>query len=154
MAGQVWLRSVAKGVTLTLPVWPQDSTEVMSAWSVSSLDRVGDVPLDVPTYLTTGERSLGFTLRHEDYRQSVSDLLATLRDIAARKSPVQLVMGDTDTGLWRMDAPQITELERAADGSPSVADVSLVLKRATSAQINVGPVKKIKGGGSGFARRG
>lgn len=149
-----WIRSVAKEITLILPVMPQDSSEVMPGWTTASLDRPGDVPLEVPTAKTIGERSLGFTLRNEDFRQSVAPMLATLRKIAAQSSPVQYVREQEDTGLWRIEAPQVTELEFAADGTPSVVDVSLVLKRATSAQINVGPAKKIKGGGSGFAGKG
>ena len=150
MAG-VWLRCASADVTLMLPVWPQDSTETMAGWTSSTLERPGREPLEVPTYQTLAERSLGFTLRNVDYTASIRDLLQSLRTISKSSTPVQLVFEQRDTGLWRMDPPTVTELEWADDGSPSVADVSVTLRRATEATVNVGPIKRVRGGGRGFA---
>ena len=151
----LWLRCAAADTTLMLPVWPTDSTETMPGWTYSTLDRPGREPLEVPTYETLAERSLGFTLRRDDYAASITGLLVKLRTISKAKTPVQLVFdggnGARDTGLWRMDPPLVTEMEYADDGSPSVADVSVVLRRATEATVNVGPVKRVRGGGRGYA---
>ncbi len=154
MADRVRLRCAALNVTLRLPFWPTDSTHTPSGRNVASLDRNGQAPLDVPTTRSTAERSLGFTLRNEDYHATVQPLIADLERIAATVWPVQLLMGDHDTGLWRLEAPQITEIARADDGTPSVVDVSLVLKRASDAIVRTGPVKRVKGRGRGMAKRG
>lgn len=147
----VWLRCASADTTLMLPVWPDESTETLAGWTSSTLDRPGREPLEVPTYQTLAERTLGFTLRREDYAESIRDLLQALRAISKAKTPVQLVFEQRDTGLWCMNPPTITELAWADDGSPSVADVSVTLRRATEATVNVGPIKRIRGGGRGFA---
>ncbi len=147
----VWLRCAAADTTLMLPVWPTDSTETMAGWESSTLPRPGREPLEVPTDETLAERSLGFTLRNDDYAASIRDMLQALRTISRTKTPVQLVFEQRDTGLWRMLPPLVTEMEWADDGSPSVADVSVTLRRATEATVNVGPIKRIRGGGRGFA---
>ena len=64
---------------------------------------------------------------------------------------MQLLLGDNAEGLFRVEAPTLTILEW--DGNtdrPSVVDVSLTLKRASDAEVNVGLVKRIKGRGRGF----
>jgi len=154
MAEQVLLRCVALNIHLWLPVWPDDSTVTFPAWTTSTLDRPGRNQLAIPTYRTTEERTLGFTLRHEDYRQSVQPMLDDLRQIAKTKAAFQLLMGKMNTGLWRMDPPQITELGRDDDGYPSIVDVSLTLKAASDAQINVGPVPRVRGRVSRASKKG
>lgn len=150
---QVVLRCAPLGRDVALPFWPEEMTHTPSGWNVSSLERPRDVSYDRPSTLSTEERSMGFTVRNADYRQSIAPLLADLALIMSRKAPVQLILGDRDTGLWRIDpGSQITEVQWADDGTPSVADVSLTLKRASSAVVNVGPVK-VRGGGKGFAGR-
>ena len=151
MADRVVIRCTSLGLRLRLPVWPTDSTHTPSGLVVASLDRDGRAPLDVVTARTTAERSLGFTLRNEDYYATVQPLIAELERLVLAEAPVQLLMGDFDTGLWRLEAPQITELARADDGTPSVVDVSLVLKRASDAIVKVGPVKRVRGRGKGMA---
>jgi len=95
---------------------------------------------------------LGFTLRNVDYRESVADLLNDLETLAAAKNPVQLLFGDQVAGLYRLDPPQVVIIEWSTESQPSVADVSLTLKRASDAQINVGLVKRIKGRARNMAR--
>lgn len=152
-ADKVLLRCVSLGVSLTLPVWPEDSTVTLPAWSVATLERPGREPLALPSARTAEERALGFTLRHEDYRLSVEPLLRDLRKIARAKVACQLVMGVSDLGLWRLDPPQITEVEWADDGTPSVVDVDLTLKAASDAQIKIGLIRPIKGRLKNAARK-
>lgn len=154
MAERARLRCAALNVTLRLPFWPQEQTHVLSGWNVASLERSGRASYDRPSTRTTEERTLGFVLRNEDYRASIAPMLADLVAITASAAPVQLLLGDTDTGLWRLDPPpQITVTASADDGSASVADVSLTLRRASDAVVNVGPVKRVKGGGKGFGKK-
>ena len=153
MAGEVVLRCAALDVSLILPWWPAEVSGTYSGWNVNTLDRPGRTPLEVPSSRTVEEMALGFTLRKQDYTESISGRLTQLRRIAAQNAPVQLLMGDRDTGLWRMEPPTITELAWAADGSPSVADVDLVLKRASDAIVKVGPIKRIRGRATGVSRQ-
>lgn len=155
MAERVRLRCAALDITLRLPVWPQDVSITLPGWNVTPLERNGRPAYDLPTTVTTEERSLGFTLRNEDYYESVQPMIQQLRAMSAAKfAPVQLLMGDHDTGLWRLEPPQVTVIDHADDGTPSVVDVSLVLKRASEAIVRVGPVKRVKGRGRGFATKG
>ena len=154
MAGKVRLRCAALGVTLRLPWWPEEMSETLTGWNVNTLDRPRRTPLEVPSSKTTAERPMAFTLRREDYHESVADLVADLRRIAAADAPVQLLVGERDTGLWRIDAgAQITEMAWADDDTPSVVDVDLVLKRASDAIVKVGPIKRIKGRATGVSRQ-
>ena len=146
------LRCPSLAIAIQLPFWPDDSSNTLPGWNRESLTRYGRRSLDVPSTKTTEERALGFTLRNEDYKATVAPMLEALRTMAGSTAPVQLIFGATATGLWSMEPPVITETGRADDGSPSVVDVSMVLKRASDAVVNVGPVK-VAGGGSGFSRR-
>lgn len=150
---KVVIRCPALLLALELPVWPDDDSNTLPAWNRTSLERPGRRAVDVPSTRTTEERSLGFTLRNEDYRQSVAPMLETLRKMSNSQYPVQLLMGQTGTGLWSMDAPQVTNVNYAADGTPSVVDVSVVLKRASDAVVKVGPVKRVKGRGKNLSKR-
>lgn len=165
MAERARLRCAALGVVLRLPLWPDDVEMTLPSWNVDSLDRPGRAALDTPTTLTTEEYSLGFVVRsvhfdpltgalRADGHESMQAWIADLRRLATTKAPIQLLMGDHDTGLWRIESPSIKPIRYAEDGTPSVFDVSLVLKRASESIVRVGPVKQVKGRGRKFARRG
>ena len=81
------------------------------------------------------------------------DRVDHLQKIAASKKPTQLILGGQVLGLFRLDPPGLTVIEFATDGSPSVVDVSLTLKAATDAQINVGLIRPIRGRLKGAARK-
>ena len=154
MAGKARLRCAALDVTLTLPWWPTDVSRTLSARNVSELERPNKRPLAVPTSLTTDDYSIGYTAREKDFRDHVGAHINDLEKIARTKSPVQLLLADQAEGLFRLEAPSVTILEWAATGKPSVVDVSLTLKRASDATVNVGLVKRIKGRGKGYAKKG
>ena len=147
------LRCAAIGVTLDLPYWPTDVTRTPSARQVQELERPGRVTLAIPAGLTTEDVTLGFTLRQSDWRQSVAGWVSSLERLAATKKPVQVVLGERVLGLFRLDPPTITEQMHAANGDPSVVDVSLVLKRASDAMINVGLARRIRGTATGVSRQ-
>jgi len=153
MAGAV-LRCTNPAVELVLPWWPTDITHTMGAWNVEELERPGRESLAVPSTRTAAEYSLGFTLRNDDHTVSVAGYLEQLRLLARARKPSTLVLGEQTLGLFRLDPPQITVIESAADGSPSVVDVTLTLKAASDAEVKVGPVKRVSGRGRNMARRG
>ena len=148
------LRCTRPARSLVLPWWPTDFSQVMGGWSFAEQERPGDTPLALPSARTPAEVTMGFTLRQADYRASVAGLLADLKVLAGAEAPCTLMMGAASWGLFRLEPPQVTVVEWAADGSdtPSVCDVSLVLKRASDASVNVGPVR-VRGRGRGMARQ-
>ncbi|MBK8640620.1 MAG: hypothetical protein IPN92_20995 [Chromatiaceae bacterium] len=157
MAGQAQLRCAALNIVLILPWWPTDVSRTLSARNVSELERADKRALAVPTTLTADDYSLGYTLRTTRHRDAsfgginVTEHIADLERVSRSKAPVQLLLGDNAEGLFRVEAPTLTILEW--DGNtdrPSVVDVSLTLKRASDAEVNVGLVKRIKGRGRGF----
>lgn len=153
MAGRARLRCAALDITLIMPWWPTDVSRTLSSRNVSELERADKRALAVPTSLTADDYSIGYTLREKDYRESVADHIADLEKIARSKSPVQLLLADQSEGLFRIEAPALTILEFADSGQPSVVDVSLTLKRASDATVNVGLIKRVKGRGKGFAKK-
>lgn len=161
MAGRTKLRCTALKIVVTLPWWPTDVSRTLSSRNVNELERAGKRPLAVPTSLTTDDYSIGYVLRTERWRDasyggfSVTEHLRDLEKIAKAKAPVQLEFGDNAEGLWRIEAPSITILEWDENTDrPSVVDVSLTLKRASDAIVNVGLVKRIKGRGRQNMRNG
>lgn len=165
MAERARFRCASLGLVLRLPLWPDDVDWTLPSWNVDSLDRPGRASFDVPTTLTTEEQSVGFMVRsvhfdpltgalRADGHESMQAWIADLRRLATTKAPVQWLLGDNDTGLWRIESPSIKPVRWAEDGTPSVFDVSLVLKRASEAIVRVGPVKRVKGRGRKFARKG
>ena len=153
MAERARLRCTDPKVTLRLPWWPTDVGMTLAGWNRQELERPGKRPVSLPSSRVGDEVTMGFTLRSRDHRESVGDLLADLRRLSNAKNPSQLLLGDADYGLFTIDPPQVTVLEFAADGSPSVVDVSLVLKRASDATINVGLAKRIRGTATGVSRQ-
>lgn len=153
MAGQAQLRCVPLKIYLDLPWWPTDVARTLSVRNVSELERADKRPLSVPTSLTPDDYSIGYTLRHSDYRTPVAGHLNDLETIARSKTPVQLLLADQTEGLFRIESASVTVLEFATNGKPSVADVSLTLKRASDAQVKVGLIKRIKGRGKNMAKR-
>ena len=153
MAGQAQLRCVPLKIYLDLPWWPTDVARTLSVRNVSELERADKRPLSVPTSLTPDDYSIGYTLRHSDYRTPVAGHLNDLETISRSKTPVQLLLADQTEGLFRIESASVTVLEFATNGKPSVADVSLTLKRASDAQVKVGLIKRIKGRGNNMAKR-
>jgi phage protein U len=63
------------------------------------------------------------------------------------------MLGRNAEGMFRLESPSVTILEFADNGKPSVVDVSLTLRRASDAEVNVGLIKRVKGRGKGFAKK-
>ena len=79
-----------------------------------------------------------------------------LNDLERSPGPrrrLQLLLADQTEGCSASSRRRVTVLEFAANGKPSVADVSLTLKRASDAQVKVGLIKRIKGRGKNMAKR-
>jgi hypothetical protein len=152
MAGKARLRCVALNITLELPWWPTEITRSLSVRTVGELDRPDALPLAVPSGLTPDDYSVGYMLRQDDWREPVGAHIRDLERIAASKKPVQLLLADQSEGLFRVESATVTALEFAESGQVSVADVSLTLKRASDAVVNVGLVKRIKGRATNLRR--
>ncbi len=153
-------------ITVVLEWWPTDVTRTLSSRNVSELERPDKRALMVPTSLTSDDYSIGYTMRTDDFRRSawtgatprahgtgVGEHINDLEAIAKSKHPVQLLLGRNVEGLFRIESPSITILEWTKDGRPSVVDVSLTLRRASDAEVNVGLIKRVKGRGRGFAKK-
>lgn len=153
MAGQAQLRCVPLRIYLDLPWWPTDVARTLSVRNVSELERADKRPIAVPTSLTADDYSIGYTLRHKDYRASVAGHINDLEELSRSKQPVQLLLADQTEGMFRIESAALTVLEFTDSGKPSVVDVSLTLKRASDATVRVGLVKRVKGRGKGFAKR-
>lgn len=155
MAGTARLRSVNPDILLKMPWWPTDVSRNLSVRNVNELERPDQLPLSVPSSLALDDYSIGYTLRGADFKDpsEAVDHLDKLERLARLKRPVQLLLADQAMGLFRIESASITILQWAANGQPSVADVSLTLKRASDATINVGVIKRVKGRGKGFAKK-
>ena len=159
MAGQAQLRCVPLGIYLDLPWWPTDVARTLSVRNVSELERADKRPLSVPTSLTPDDYSIGYTMRTTNHRRAnhdgidVSQHLRDLETLSKSKHPVQLMLGRNAEGMFRLESPSVTILEFADNGKPSVVDVSLTLRRASDAEVNVGLIKRVKGRGKGFAKK-
>ena len=153
MAERARLRCTNPKVTLRLPWWPTDVGMTLGGWNRSELERPGKTSLSLPSSRVSDEVTMGFTLRNVDHRESVADLLEELRRLTRAKNPSQLLLGDADYGLFTIEPPQVTILEWADEGTPSVVDVSMTLKRASDATINVGLARRIRGTATGVSRQ-
>lgn len=145
MATKARLRCVPLGITLELPWWPTEVSRTLSVRTVNDLERPDAVALSVPSGLTADDYSIGYLLREEDRTVSVAPHIRDLERLAASKKPVQLLLADQSMGLYRVESASVVPVEFTPKGNPSVADVSIVLKRASDAVVNVGLVKRIKG---------
>lgn len=157
--GRAVLRCVPLKITLILPWWPSDVSRTLSSRNVSELERPDRRALVIPTTLTGDDYAIGYTLRTTNFRRAndgtidITTHLADLETVARSKYPVQLLFANNVEGLFRVEAPSLTILEWTEGGRPSVVDVSLTLKRASDAEVNVGLVKRVKGRGKGFGGR-
>lgn len=136
-------RLVCPGVgTLVLPWWPSEveHSDLAASWVETArpgrapvLTRAGDPLLSL---------RLAFTLRSTDVTESVASALAMVRRLAVAKPVVQVMLGSSDRGRWRITEAGAVESDWADDGQPSVVDVQLTLRAESNAAITVGPIKK------------
>lgn len=160
MAGQAVLRCAALEIDVVLPWWPTDVSRSLAYRNVTELERPDKRALAIPSTITTDDYSVGYTVRTADYQQATLDGISVtkhindLEKIARTKYPVQLILGEQVEGLFRIESPLITILHWDVDTDrPSVVDVTLTLKRASDAEVNVGLIKRVKGRGKGFAKK-
>ncbi len=136
-------RLICPGVgTLVLPWWPSEVENGSWAPEYVETPRPGRTPIVTRASDPLPTLRLAFTLRAADVTQSIAALQAMVRDLAAAKAVVQVMLGPSDRGRWRITEAGAVETDWAPNGSPSVADVVLNLRRESDAAIVVGPIRK------------
>lgn len=143
------VRLVHSEGTLILPFWPSDISRDMAVRTYSELERANLKPLTVPSGLTNRSMSIGYTARQprsDSYGTAlyvpIDDHLDLLRKIAKSSEPASLFLAKDDRGKWHLESVQVTEIEWAPNGHPSVVDIALSLREATDVTINVGLIKR------------
>jgi hypothetical protein len=80
------------------------------------------------------------SVRDADVIGDVGTLLDRLRRMSRSRNPITLKIASR-SGRYRITDPGVTELDWAANGQPSAAEVSLTLKAVSNAALPVGPVR-------------
>jgi hypothetical protein len=136
-------RLVCPGVgTLVLPWWPTEVEHGAWAPDYAETARPGRTPVLTRSSDPLPTMRLAFTLRTDDVGDSIAALLAMVRTLAAAKPAVQVMLGPSDRGRWRITEAGATETDWSDTGSASVADVVLAMRRESDAAIVVGPIRK------------
>lgn len=143
--------------TVRLNWWPTEISRSGLSRSWTEVERPGRRPLLLSPGLLLDEYAVGYLHRERDLSQPVADHVDALTSIARSKTPVELTMAKMARGLFHVTDLSLVEVDHATTGKPASVDVSLTLKRASDATVNVGPIprkRNIRGGGTGFATGG
>lgn len=136
-------RLTASGLpTLVLPWWPSEVEDSGLAADWAETARPGRSPLLTRASDPLPSMRLAFTLRTSTVEESVQDLVDLVKQYAAAKPVVQVTLGLSDRGHWRITEAGVVQQDWAASGEPSVAEVTMTLRAASDAAIPVGPIKK------------
>ena len=136
-------RMIAAGLpVLVLPWWPSEVESSGWAPNYAETERPGRAPLLKRSDDPLPSLRIAFTLRAADVTVSIQDTLQLVQVYAAAKPIVQLMLGQSDRGHWRITDAGANEVDWAANGEPSIADVAISLRAASDASIPVGPIKK------------
>ena len=135
---------IAPGLgTLVLPFWPEgiDGTPSGQTWTERA--RPGRAPLLLPEGLTLEERRLDYIARTRDLAQPIEEHLDLLRAIRVTQTPVTLMLEQSGRGLWHMTELSIVEVLHNRAGQVTSAEVSVTLRQASDATVNVGPLPRV-----------
>lgn len=136
-------RLVCAGVgTLVLPWWPDEVDHSGFAAGYAETERPGRSVLLTRSSDPLPSLRIPFTLQSGSRLESMQPWLDAVRILAAAKPVVQLFLGASDRGVYRVVEAGATEMDWAPNGEPSVVDVVLQLRAASDAAIPVGPIKK------------
>lgn len=136
-------RLICPGVgTLTLPWWPSEVEGSGWAANWAETERPGRAPLLTRASDPLPSVRLAFTLRTGSVTESIQDDLDMVQELSAAKPVIQLMLGQSNRGQWRITDAGANEVDWAANGEPSVADVIITMREASDASIPVGPIKK------------
>lgn len=128
--------------TLRLPWWPASITRNGLSRSWTEVERPGRTPLLLAAGRILDEYEISYVARDADLAVSVADHVALLTVIARSKTPTQLTLAGDARGLFHVTNLSVVEIDHTAGGRPANVDVSLTLKRASDATVNVGPVPR------------
>lgn len=134
---------ICSGVgTLVLPWWPTEVEHGSWAPDYVETPRPGRTPTLTRASDPLPTLRLAFTLRTSDLDEPIGQLLVMVRTLAAAKPVVQVMLGPSDRGRWRILEAGAVETDWAGNGQPSVADVILQMRAESNAAITVGPIRK------------
>ena len=142
-AGSDRARLICAGIgDLVLPWWPAEveNSGLASEWTETP--RPGRAPTLTRATEPLPSLRMSFAVTAVTVEESVAGWLTAFRVYAAAKPVVQLMLGASDRGVWRITEAAAVETDWAADGQPSVVDVTLTLRAASDAAIAVGPIRK------------
>jgi hypothetical protein len=132
----------AGGPTLELPWWPDEveSSGLAAGWAETA--RPGRSPLLTRAAEPLPSLRISFTVSGTTLADSAVGWVDAVRELAKAKPVVQLLLGRSDRGVFRVVDATVLEKEWAGNGDPSVADVTMELRSASDATVPVGPVPK------------
>lgn len=142
MTGSSQARLICAGMSpVKLPWWP-DELE-WSGWAPEYAEtaRPGRSPLLSRSNDPLPSLRIAFQLRESSIDRSMEHLMNQVRELAAAKPVVQLMLGSTDRGVWRITDAGAVETDWAPNGEPSVVDVTMNLRSASDASVPIGPIK-------------
>lgn len=132
----------ANGTTLVLPWWPSEVENSGLAGSFTDISRPNRAPLLARAADPLPSLRLAFTVSADSLNSSIQKWLEQFKVVAKADAVVQVLLGQSDRGRFVIVDAGATEVEHAASGEPSVADVILMLRSASDADLVVGPVRK------------
>lgn len=138
-------RLVCQGVgTLTLPWWPETISRSGGTRAWTEQTRPGATPLLLSDGINLDEYQISYLARGRDLTTPMAEHLALLDAIKVSDTPVTLMLGGSNRGLFHLTDVSVVEVLHNADGVPTSCDVSATLRRASDATVNVGPIRRKK----------
>lgn len=132
----------SNGASLDLPWWPDEveSSGLAASWVETA--RPGRTPLLTRSAEPLPSVRIVFTVSGATLADSAKAWVDAVRALAVARPVVQLLLGRSDRGTFRVVDATVLEREWAANGDPSVAEVIIELRSASDVTVPVGPVPK------------
>lgn len=129
------------GVKLVLPYAPREVEHSGLSDEWATIERPGRKPLVVRAADGLAVMSFEVLFARADHTDSVEDLIATLRTIAASSARVTVSLGPSERGVWRLSSVTVrSQLRQPMTNAITRATVSLSFTEAVDSVTKVGPV--------------
>jgi LysM repeat protein len=138
---KMYLQNESKTIKITVPYAPQSVQMSGLAATYQNADRPGRTPLVLRSGLPLPVMTMELTIAAKDHQTSVENILALFRNLAASTERVQVTLGPSEGGLWRLTTMDVNSTMRA-HGSNQItrATVNVTFTRASDPATNVGPL--------------